>query len=37
MVALTNLNQQQKTVIWSAITAIIFSTVFVLITYFFLS
>ena len=37
MVTLPNLNQQQKTVIWSAITAIIFSTVFVLISYFFIS
>ncbi len=37
MITLPNLNQQQKTVIWSAIAAVIFSTVFVLITYFFIS
>ena len=37
MITLTRFNQPQKTVVWSAITAVIFSTVFVLIAYFFLS
>ena len=36
MITLTRFNQPQKTVVWSAITAVIFSTVFVLIAYFFL-
>lgn len=36
MITLTSLDRQQKTVVWSATTAIIFSTVFVLIVYFFI-
>ena len=34
MITLASLNQQQKTVVWSAANAVIFSTVFVLIAYF---
>ncbi len=36
MVNLANLNLKQKTVVWSATAAVIFSTVFVLIAYFFI-
>ncbi len=35
MITLANLNQQQKTVVWSATAAVIFSTVFVFVAYFF--
>ena len=37
MITLANLNHQQKTVVWSTTAGIIFSTVFVLISYFFIS
>ena len=34
MITFASLNQQQKFVVWSSTTAVIFSTVFVLIAYF---
>ncbi|MGK7949217.1 MAG: hypothetical protein AB4368_10545 [Xenococcaceae cyanobacterium] len=36
MITLASLDRQQKTVVWSAIAAVIFSTVFVLLAYFFI-